>query len=52
MIGLSGVGQALGVRSGEHSLDDALRICRMVTTELTSTDIRVRAVEDLTGAHL
>lgn len=41
----SGVGQALGVRGGGNSLDNTLRVCRMVPTEWVLMDIRVHAVE-------
>ncbi|NND75015.1 MAG: thioesterase family protein [Ilumatobacter sp.] len=40
-----GVGQALGVRGGGNSLDNTLRVCRMVPTEWVLMDIRVHAVE-------
>lgn len=41
----SGVGQALGVQGGGNSLDNTLRVCRMVPTEWVLMDIRVHAVE-------
>lgn len=41
----SGVGQALGVNGGGNSLDNTLRVCRMVPTEWVLMDIRVHAVE-------
>lgn len=41
----SGVGQALGVRGVGNSLDNTLRVCRMVPTEWVLMDIRVHAVE-------
>ena len=40
-----GVGQALGRRGGGNSLDNTLRVCRMVPTEWVLMDIRVHAVE-------
>ena len=40
-----GVGQALGVRGGGNSLDNTLRVARMVPTEWVLLDIRVHAVE-------
>ncbi len=40
-----GVGQALGARAGGNSLDNTLRVCRMVPTEWVLMDIRVHAVE-------
>jgi acyl-CoA thioesterase-2 len=41
----SGIGQALGVRGGGNSLDNTLRVARMVPTEWVLMDIRVHAVE-------
>lgn len=41
----SGVGQALGVHGGGNSLDNTLRVNRMVPTEWVLMDIRVHAVE-------
>jgi acyl-CoA thioesterase len=41
----SGIGQALGVRGGGNSLDNTLRVGRMVPTEWVLMDIRVHAVE-------
>jgi acyl-CoA thioesterase len=41
----SGIGQALGVRGGGNSLDNTLRVGRMVPTEWVLMDIRVQAVE-------
>jgi len=39
-----GVGQALGVRGGGNSLDNTLRVARLVPTEWVLLDIRVHAV--------
>lgn len=39
------VGQALGVRGGGNSLDNTLRVARLVPTEWVLLDIRVQAVE-------
>jgi acyl-CoA thioesterase II len=39
-----GVGQALGVRGGGNSLDNTLRVARLVPTEWVFLDIRVHAV--------
>jgi acyl-CoA thioesterase len=39
------VGQALGVRGGGNSLDNTLRVARLVPTEWVLLDIRVHAVE-------
>jgi len=38
------VGQALGVRGGGNSLDNTLRVARLVPTEWVLLDIRVHAV--------
>jgi acyl-CoA thioesterase II len=40
-----GVGQALGVRGGGNSLDNTLRVARLVPTEWVLLDIRVHVVE-------
>ena len=40
-----GVGQGLGIRGGGNSLDNTLRIVRLVPTEWVLLDIRVHAVE-------
>jgi acyl-CoA thioesterase II len=40
-----GIGQALGARAGGNSLDNTLRVCRIVPTEWVLMDIRVHAVE-------
>jgi acyl-CoA thioesterase II len=40
-----GIGQALGAKAGGNSLDNTLRVCRMVPTEWVLMDIRVHAVE-------
>ena len=39
-----GIGQALGVRGGGNSLDNTIRIARVVPTEWVLLDIRVHAV--------
>jgi acyl-CoA thioesterase len=39
-----GVGQALGARAGGNSLDNTLRVARLVPTEWVLLDIRVHAV--------
>lgn len=41
----AGVGQALGVRGGGNSLDNTLRVLRLVPTEWVLLDIRVHGVE-------
>ncbi|MDQ3738570.1 MAG: thioesterase family protein [Actinomycetota bacterium] len=40
-----GVGQALGLQRGGNSLDNTLRLCRLVPTEWVLLDIHVHAVE-------
>jgi acyl-CoA thioesterase II len=40
-----GVGQGLGIRGGGNSLDNTLRVARLVPTEWVLLDIRVHAVE-------
>ena len=40
-----GVGQALGILGGGNSLDNTLRVVRLVPTEWVLLDIRVHAVE-------
>jgi acyl-CoA thioesterase II len=40
-----GVGQALGIRGGGNSLDNTLRVARLVPTEWVLLDIRAHAVE-------
>ena len=40
-----GVGQTLGVRGGGNSLDNTLRVVRLVPTQWVLLDIRVHAVE-------
>ena len=40
-----GIGQSLGARAGGNSLDNTLRVCRLVPTEWVLMDIRVHAVE-------
>lgn len=40
-----GVGQALGVQGGGNSLDNTLRVARLVPTEWVLLDIRVHVVE-------
>lgn len=39
-----GIGQALGVRAGGNSLDNTLRVARLVETEWILADVRVHAV--------
>jgi acyl-CoA thioesterase len=39
-----GIGQALGARAGGNSLDNTLRVARLVPTEWVLLDIRVHAV--------
>jgi acyl-CoA thioesterase II len=41
-----GIGQALGARAGGNSLDNTLRVMRMVPTEWVLLDIRVHGVHD------
>ena len=40
-----GVGQALGIRGGGNSLDNTLRLVKLVPTDWVLLDIRVHAVE-------
>ena len=40
-----GVGQALGIRGGGNSLDNTLRMVKLVPTDWVLLDIRVHAVE-------
>lgn len=40
-----GVGQALGIRGGGNSLDNTLRVARLVPTDWVLLDIRVHAAE-------
>ena len=40
-----GVGQSLGVRGGGNSLDNTLRVARLVATEWVMLDIQVHAVD-------
>ena len=40
-----GVGQALGIRGGGNSLDNTLRVARLVPTEWVLLDIRIHAAE-------
>ncbi|MFK8024242.1 MAG: acyl-CoA thioesterase, partial [Ilumatobacter sp.] len=40
-----GVGQAMGRRGGGNSLDNTLRVCRLVPTEWVLMDIRVHGLE-------
>jgi acyl-CoA thioesterase len=47
-----GVGQALGARAGGNSLDNTLRVARLVPTEWVLLDIRVHAVHDGFGHGL
>ncbi len=41
-----GVGQALGVKAGGNSLDNTLRVVKLVPTEWVLLDIRIHAVHD------
>lgn len=41
-----GIGQALGARAGGNSLDNTLRVARLVPTEWVLLDIRVDAIVD------
>jgi acyl-CoA thioesterase len=41
-----GIGQALGERAGGNSLDNTLRVGRLVPTEWVLLDIRVHAVRN------
>jgi acyl-CoA thioesterase len=47
-----GVGQALGILGGGNSLDNTLRVARLVPTEWVLLDIRVHAVEQGFGHGL
>jgi acyl-CoA thioesterase len=47
-----GVGQALGARAGGNSLDNTLRVARLVPTQWVLLDIRVHAVHDGFGHGL
>jgi acyl-CoA thioesterase len=40
-----GVGQALGLRGGGNSLDNTLRVVRLVPTEWVLVDIQVQGVQ-------
>jgi len=40
-----GVGQALGIAGGGNSLDNTLRVCKLVPTEWVLLDIRVHGVQ-------
>jgi acyl-CoA thioesterase len=40
-----GVGQAMRVRGGGNSLDNTLRVCKLVPTDWVLMDIRIHAVE-------
>jgi acyl-CoA thioesterase II len=48
----SGVGQALGLRAGGNSLDNTLRVERLVPTEWVLLDIRIHAVANGFGHGL
>lgn len=51
----SGIGQALGLPAGGNSLDNTLRVVRLVPTEWVLVDLRIQAVEHGFGhglAHL
>lgn len=47
-----GVGQALGIRAGGNSLDNTLRVIRIVPTEWVLLDIRIQAVSNGFGHGL
>ncbi len=47
-----GIGQALGARAGGNSLDNTLRVARLVDTEWILADVRVHAVHDGFGHGL
>ena len=47
-----GISQALGVRAGGNSLDNTLRIARLVPTDWVLADIRVHAIADGFGHGL
>ncbi len=40
-----GVGQAMRKRGGGNSLDNTLRVCRLVPTDWVLMDIRIHALE-------
>jgi acyl-CoA thioesterase len=40
-----GVSQALGIRGGGNSLDNTLRVVRLVPTEWVLLDIRIHAID-------
>jgi len=48
----SGIGQALGMRAGGNSLDNTLRVARIVPTEWVLLDIRIHAVANGFGHGL
>jgi acyl-CoA thioesterase len=48
----SGIGQALGLRAGGRSLDNTVRVARLVPTEWVLLDIRVHAVSNGMGHGL
>jgi acyl-CoA thioesterase len=47
-----GVGQALGQMAGGNSLDNTLRVCRLVPTEWVLLDVQVHAVHNGFGHGL
>ena len=47
-----GVGQSLGLLAGGNSLDNTLRVCRVVPTEWVLLDVRVHAVQSGFGHGL
>jgi acyl-CoA thioesterase-2 len=47
-----GISQALGIRAGGNSLDNTLRIARLVPTDWVLADIRVHAIADGFGHGL
>jgi acyl-CoA thioesterase len=48
----SGIGQALGLRAGGRSLDNTLRVARLVPTEWVLLDVRIHAVANGMGHGL
>ncbi len=48
----SGIGQALGMPAGGNSLDNTLRVARLVPTEWVLLDIRIHAVANGFGHGL
>jgi acyl-CoA thioesterase len=48
----SGISQALGLRAGGRSLDNTLRVARLVPTEWVLLDVRIHAVANGMGHGL